>query len=177
MKQQVLLFVLVAIIGGVPACDKSPTPYEFDGRFAIYVTKENFYGKQIVLDEVELVEEPLLTLADIDTYSWENHTITYSEAVYERMKAWGDLYGRGFVVTVDGERIYGGVFLSMISSWGCQNPVIMLSPQHPGGQITFPPSLWIARAYPSYWGSNQDPDIRADVRIHDALDEAGVLIP
>jgi len=37
--------------------------------------------------------------------------------------------------------------------------------------------MHIERAYPSYAGSEKDPDIRDNQKIYNALKKAGVLIP
>ncbi|UCH10554.1 MAG: hypothetical protein JSU61_01270 [Fidelibacterota bacterium] len=123
------------------------------------------------------MSQSFLSISDITSYKWSIHQITYPGSVYERLKTWGSLINRAFVVTVAGERIYWGMFKDDVDSGWCQNPVIMLYPRHPDGRNTIPPCLTIQRAYPGYSGSDDDPDLRADPRIYQVLSDAGILIP
>lgn len=129
------------------------------------------------LNELVLIKEPFLTVADITSYQWSNHHIKFPKPVHERLKTWGNLIHRIFVVVAQGERIYSGKFMDDLDSSDCQNPVIKLLCRHPDGRNTTPESLIIDRAYPEYFGSNDDADLRADHRIYNALVDAGVLIP
>ncbi|UCD39071.1 MAG: hypothetical protein JSW54_06215 [Fidelibacterota bacterium] len=149
-----------------------------EDTFAIWIAAEPYqYQAFVHLDELELLEPPFLSAPDITSYCWSIHQIDYPSSVYERLKTWGGLINRIFIVTVADERIYWGTFKGDLDSGGCQNPVIMLYPRHPDGSNTIPPCLIIQRAYPDFVGSNDDPDLRNDLRIYRALVEAGILVP
>lgn len=170
--------IILSVVTGVLflfACGE-PTKHEEDDSFAIYIADETA-SPEMPLDSLSLLESPFLVTSDMTAYDWSEHHITYPESVYESLKSWGNLLHRTFVVTVEKERIYWGMFMDILDSGGCQNPVIMLLPRHPDGRNTIPPSIHIERAYPDNIGSEEDPDLRADPRIYEALNSAGVLIP
>lgn len=168
--------ILITILGFLLfiTCEE-PTEPENDHSFAIYIADEASKAG-VPLDALKLLEIAFLSVSDITTYRWGDHHISYSESVYKRLKTWGSLINRIFVVTVENKRIYWGMFKDDVDSGGCQNPVIMLLPRHPE-RNTIPPSVRIERAYPEYFGSEEDPDLRADPRIYYVLEKAGVLIP
>lgn len=151
------------------SCSSTAEPEE-PKEFAIFVVE---LSPTIItqLNDLELIKEPLLTTSDITSYKWENHYITYPESVYERLKAWGHLLNRGFVVTVDNQRIYMGGFRNSLSSAACSAPVINLGPE-----CTIDHSIYIGRYYVSP-PEPDEPDPRIDPRIYKALEEAGILIP
>jgi hypothetical protein len=128
------------------------------------------------LNELNLIEEPFLTNADITNYKWSTHYITFPISVHNKLKNWGNLLHRIFVVVAEGERIYWGKFMDDLDSGICQNPVIRLLTRHPDGRNTIPEFLIIERAYPGYSGSQNDPDIRNDLRIYNALKKACILL-
>jgi hypothetical protein len=106
-------------------------------------------------------------------YYWSSHRITYGEDTYRKLVAWGNLYRQIFVVTVGSERIYWGVFTSLISSMGYRNPTILLDPGQ-GGHV-FPREITIDKSYPPGWETGED--LRFDARIYASLKSAGVLLP
>jgi len=143
--------------------------------FSISIASDDIpFGQTIQLDELHLLQPPLLSLSDITCYRWNNHHISYPDSVWDRMKTWGNLLHKIFVVSMGDERIYWGLFMDMADSGGCQNPVILLMLRQPIGINTTPGIIVIERAYPSYFGSDIDP--RNDSRIYNALLEAGVLV-
>ena len=148
------------------------------GRFAVYIAAPTVLPySAIQIGDLVIQPPAFLSASDITSYTWSEHDIAYPDSVWERLKTWGNLFGRIFVVTVGGERIYWGRFMDSLSSDIFQQPVITLIPRHPDGRNTTPRSLRIQRAYPAYFGAPDDPDPRNDPRIHDSLDSAGVLVP
>ena len=144
--------------------------------FAIYIVSDNISDySEIQIEELDLLQPAWLSASDITNYHYSKHLITYSDSVWERLKTWGNLLHRIFVVTMGNERIYWGRFMDFLDSSGCQNPVIMLIPRHPDGRNTTPRVIIIERAYPIYIGTDLDP--RLDKRIFEAFIEAGVLVP
>jgi hypothetical protein len=172
MKNRFFLVVLSAAV--CIRCEKDLRPFrpETAEGFAIYAANDR-YSSAIQLDSLTLSPEPFLTVRDIMGYHWSSHRITYGVDTYRRLLAWGNLYGRLFVVMAGGERIYWGVFTSPISSMGYRNPVILLDPG-PGGHA-LPREITIDRSYPAGWATGED--ARSDPRIYDSLKRAGVLLP
>ena len=177
MKVKIICFISFAISLISLSCNKeSPTSNEFTDTFAVYISESTFTSEQIPeLNKIVLVDEPLLTTNDITKYNWTLHQITFPKNVYERIITSGNLLHRMFLIVANGKRIYWGKFMDNVDSGVCQNPVIILYPRNPDGRITTPEKFLIERAYPEYYGSVNDPDIRNNPKVHQALLSAGVL--
>jgi hypothetical protein len=180
--RRISILLLIPILFIILGCRKveSLNGPEIEKTFSIYLSDINPDQGYITIPSIEklnLINESFLTAADITEYKWSTHQITFPKSVHERLKGWGNLLHRVFVVIVNGKRIYWGKFMDMFDSGGCQNPVIMLIPRNPVGINTTPPELYIIRAYPDYSGSKNNPDIRNDQRIYYALKSAGILAP
>jgi hypothetical protein len=137
--------------------------------FAIYLvvnpTLVQAYATQDTdLSDLELQEEPWLSLKDIDYYDFSSHHIYLRETT--------DVFGKGgkrsfaepFVVVVDGERCYLGYFLSTASSFLPRGPYI----HYPG---------FLADDVISIENSllEGETDVRYDPRIREAFAKAGKL--
>jgi hypothetical protein len=171
------LFVIGVVLLSLSCKEKLISEQDATDSFTIYISDGIYDGGTIRLDTLKLLQPTFLSISDITSYSWSNHTITYSDSVWERLKTWGNLLHKIFVVAVGDERIYWGIFIDIVDSGGCQNPVIHLLPRHPDGRNTIPKRIFIDRAYPEYFGDPDDPDPREDPRIYEALEGAGILIP
>ena len=162
------IFILSLILNFT--CDKNNTGLEQENDFAIYLVDENTPTISANVDNLKLINEPILTISDIISYNWDNHQITYSNKVYEQLQSLGKLFNRSFVITVDNERIYWGGFRNPISSLGCANPIILLEIDS-----KIPESIHIERYYVTEPDATE-PDPHVDMRIYNALDNAGKLI-
>lgn len=171
-----MLFTITFLFSLIVSCKGLDTINCYlHGDFKIYIAEsDSEIGTPV--DDLILVPDPFLSIEDIISYTWENHLITYSDTVHERLKTWGNILHRIFVVIVGNERIYWGCFMDDLDSGSCQNPVIRLIPRHPDGRNTIPSSIAIERGYPEYYGLNDNPDWREDGRIHESLICAGVII-
>lgn len=149
--------------------------FECSETFAIYISIGTEYQTTPKLKEIELSPEPLLCSKEISEYKWSTHQIKFPHATHERMIERGDLLHKLFVIVAYRQRIYWGKFMDDLDSSGCQNPVIKLIPRHPDGRNTTPDTFVIERAYPGYFGSENDPDIRNNQQIYKALSDLGVL--
>ncbi|OPX25885.1 MAG: hypothetical protein B1H02_00335 [Candidatus Latescibacteria bacterium 4484_107] len=177
-------FLIIGVLFLCLSCDKEKSLEPgVNDNFAIYIASDSILDVDTrdedgaLVDQLTLLQAAFLSTSDITNYSWDRHRITYPDSVWERLKTWGHLINRLFVVSVGNERIYWGMFKDVADSGGCQNPVIMLLCRHSDGRNTTPQSLSIHRAYPGYDGDPDDPDLRMDPRIYNALEKAGVLIP
>lgn len=139
---------------------------------AIYLTARGLNGAQMQttpLDQVKLQDQALIRAEDILAYDAKTHEMTLSQAAMQRLVALKvPMNGLGFVVTVDGQRVYGGAFWSYLSSLMYEGVTIMV----PLDADNFP--VRIGGTYPD---TNQAPpnDPRADPRVLDALRQTGVL--
>lgn len=158
--------------------EKSATGPGDNDTFSIYVVEDAIYGNsEVGLNTLKLSKQPLLSSLDMTTYSWGKHQITYSEAVYERLTEFTDLWGKGFVVIAEGKRIYRGVFQTYLDSHAAQIPVIILFPRKSDMKHILAPAIYIRRSYFDGEGLETEPDPRSDTRIYNALEQAGILIP
>jgi len=124
-----------------------------------------------------LAPTPVISEADIVTYTFTNHLMTLTPEAAQRISDF-DMHHRleeTFVIVVNGERIYRGAFVSFLSSHLNSNlaalPSITLWGKR---QFTIytnlpPNSLPIERAYSAPF-SETEPDPRSDDRIRRALE-------
>lgn len=85
-----------------------------------------------VLQKVDLAHSPLtVSGADIATYAWSSQEMTLTEEASKKLAAVfagpafpDSVSHRCFVVTLDGRRLYGGIFLEPWSAMGIGFPVV-----------------------------------------------------
>jgi hypothetical protein len=145
----------------------------YEEGFAVYIAVEGIH-RFIDLNTIELLQPAFISASDIQTYRWSDHQISYSDSVWKRLQTWGSIAQRVFVVTVNGERLYWGLFLDILSSSGTHQPVIMLFLRNPDGRNTIPQHLLIGRGYPSNFDAEPDP--RKDFRIYESLLKSKILV-
>ena len=166
MNARINLLFLAIFSFLLASCNKMAINSENNYSFAIFSVEDDIYGSSNVqLEKLILSEKPLLSSNDIECYIWNKHQISYSDTVYYRFKTTNDLWRKGFVVTLDGKRIYWGLFQSSLDSYASQNPVIMLVP----GFHILPPILQISCNYFNIDCQEGEADPRSDQRIYDAL--------
>ncbi len=119
---------------------------------------------------LQLEEKPVLSRADITAYARATHEITLTAeaaARIEQLPIPGGGPGLPFVVCVGSERIYAGAFWSPLSSMSYDGIAIEVLPG-----LRRP--LHIQLGYPESPVFFRGQDLRADPRILQALDRAGV---
>jgi hypothetical protein len=160
MKQ--LLIVATALVA-LAGCTETAPPAAVPAQegFAIYLLAGEgppSLLEETELDELVLAETPVIGPEDLVAYDAATHTMSLSVEAYERVR---ELFAAGavpFVVTVDGERIYSGVFVSPLLSRSFDS-VVMLDPL-----ALDPPRLQLSLGYPGpVVFTGEDP--RADPRI------------
>ncbi len=173
MKTFISFTVILLLLYG---CDSNPIESE-DNDFSIFLTMdiENNSPDKISLDKLVLKTNPFLSIQSIESYEWANHRIIFSNETKEKLKLEEPLYGRNFVVIAQNQRIYWGLFTDDVSSGSCQNPVIRLFPRNPSKDSFIPDAFLIERAYPEYFGNENDKDLRKDLRIYNAFRESSKL--
>lgn len=143
--------------------------------FAIYLisqkmTADEFLGTD--LNDLPLVQSPILSTEDILEYTWETHELKLLPSANVRLAQleMHTLSGPGlpFVVCVGTERIYGGMFWSSYSSVPYEGIVIDVYPAGSDQPVR------IQTGYPSNeWFAGED--LRDDPRIYETLEDAGLL--
>src|SRR5215468_5278899 len=105
--------------------------------------------------------EPVISDQDILVYDFSKHAMRLTPEAIKRLPH-PPVTGIPFVVVVNGERIYPGVFYTMASSITCDLPVIVTDRMR---QDTSVPSdlIFIERAYPE--SRAQGKDVRSDERV------------
>jgi hypothetical protein len=143
--------------------------------FAIYLLAEPVdpritgYGRGD-WSQLRLAASPLITGEDLISYDLSTHAMRLRREALARIPR-PPVDGTPFVVVANGQRIYLGLFITILSSHSFAVPAIvtdaqMLTPKQPAD------TLVIARAYPTpSFGSGPDP--RGDERIKAALTKLG----
>ena len=145
------------------------------GEFAIYLLAEDLAPAewtQADLETLPLAEEPIISMADIVSYSPTNHEIELTTVAHERVQALYtlpvDTDGMPFVVCVGNDRIYAGAFRTPPSSlsYDCVTTMQWFSTDSRAIHIErgYPTSDAFSGAYPG-----------ADARVMQAMETAGKL--
>ena len=145
------------------------------GDFAIYLLAEDLplaEWTRADLDALSLAKEPVISTADIVSYSWDSHEIELTAAAYDRVQGLYtlpvDVDGLPFVVCVGNDRVYAGAFWTPLSSLSFDGVTIMQP------FSTDDRSIHIERGYPtSDFFRGSDP--RSDARVLQAMTVAGRL--
>jgi hypothetical protein len=174
------IIVFIAIIFLIGSCKNEKTPLKpglYEG-FAIYILADSTItatdAAQKLIDSLILVDEPIITDEDLEYYKWSDHNFSLKSDANSKIREIAisrqSVFGIPFVVMAKKERIYLGAFWYAFSS---------VAPTFPTIDVT----NYILKDYDSTvlkieksWIEDQ-PDMRADSRIYQALQEAGVLIP
>jgi hypothetical protein len=143
--------------------------------FAIYLAAAGAPASQPpALDQVKTESSPLVSPADIVSYSGATHRIRLTPAAFTRIAQLEvPVSGRHFVACVDHRAVYAGAFFVPISSFSFDGVVIM----QPLASGSTPPdgSVQLQLGYPSAeFFSGRDP--RADPVILESLRKAGKLV-
>jgi hypothetical protein len=183
MRERYFIILVCLIIMCLSAnCSKDDNVLGTDNpvTFEIYLSANNLSGTaQDQLDGVELIEPPFLTLSDISGYNWDKHLITYPKSVWDRLKTIEDLWGKCFVVTVDGDQVYWGrfsssAFISGYSGTLDNTEISLISDTESVYESYIPSSILIEQSHQYYDGP--DSDRRNNLRIHNTLTQAGKLV-
>jgi hypothetical protein len=189
-----LAAVFLALSLAVPGCDSHETPTPTDsggprGEFSIYLLTEDSrwkldYGQieEDDLEQLELEDEPLLSIEDIDYYDFTTHYIYLNEDFESLRQRHGlaeyfEISGAPFVVVAGDIRRYLGRFPTPASSsWPPDCPTLVASDV--SGTYRLPDNaLWMAPS-PSVLLSSSSLggyDVRNDWRIRQVLEQAGKL--
>jgi hypothetical protein len=143
--------------------------------FAIYLPATEIPASQLpILSRIKLPDTPLVSGADIVSYSKETHQIELTAGAFNRVAELEvPVSGRAFVVCVDRQPIYTGAFFTPISSvsFDC---VVIMKPLDARATATGRHMVQLQLGYPGPdFFSGQDP--RADPAIIESLQRVGKL--
>lgn len=122
-----------------------------------------FVDGAVGLDELAVGEDPIAALDDVRWYWWDEHAIYFTNDARERLEA--QEVGQVFLVSVYGERVYGGVLWSASSSLVAPGMEMMIDP--PGFDDA---PMWI-----HHNDGLGHLDLRGDPRIREVFESAGKL--
>jgi hypothetical protein len=147
----------------------------FGDELFVYLVEDNLPRERVTwwtdLNQLNLVEPPLITIGDIVSYDWSMHKMVVTPECGTRLsekfaqRTRHAMISRPFVVAVDSSRIYMGVLNGVLSSWFPTEVPVISIPIDDGIVSTL--EIWkVAKGY----------DERNDTRIRAVLEQAGVLI-
>jgi hypothetical protein len=126
---------------------------------------------QAELAEIELQDEPILSVSDIISYTRATHEIELTASAYHRIQQLDvPVSGLPFVVSIGRKAVYWGAFWTLLSSMPFDGFVIL---QHPGeseGRV-----IRIDFGYPSPGLLPDSEDPRANETLMSALERDGKL--
>lgn len=175
-KHTIFIFAIILLIG---YCGKDKNPLKpglYDG-FAIYTLSDSTItaidAAQKLIDSLILADEPLITDEDLNYYKWNEHSLSLKSEANEKIrkiaKSRQTVFGIPFIVMAKKERIYLGAFWFAFSSLAPTFPTIEVSGyvlKNYNSNVLIIEKSWI----------EDQPDMRADPRIYQVLQEAGILI-
>jgi hypothetical protein len=147
--------------------DETPPPTEPD-QFAIYLAASGFvFDDQIEPADIRLEDQPLVSLDDINSYTFKTHEINLTPSAEIRLSNI-DLAGRPFVITINDQVIYAGEFMAAFMSRSSDRVVILWPPMENDSIM----KIQLGYPGPDFF-AGEDP--RDDPRIQAALSKAGKL--
>jgi len=137
-------------------------------EFAIYFLEETIVpSEMLVLSQVQLPENPIISIADVISYSSMTHEIELTPEAYQRIKNME--VPRAFVVAVASQPVYWGTFWSSWFSRSIENCPVILKPLSEDRQV-----IQIDLGYPSWMDYGID-DPRSDLIIMNSLERTDKL--
>jgi hypothetical protein len=170
----IALLIFITSGFGLGACIGYPTdepPGDELESFSLYLLMDEELDvtelEDAQVDDLELQEQPLITVDDIGFYDWSSHTFTMTDEAASRLPS-PSVFGAPFVLVSQGERQYLGFFWTMVSSLICSHPVIFVDPPMDRCAYTIE-----AGYHDPEGGEGTDP--RANQMIKEALARVGKL--
>jgi hypothetical protein len=162
--------VIIGIAGLLIGCSSPPketprteTPAHSFGIYLVNGTPQQPWTPATLgsLADIALFREPVLSDADILNYDFTSHKFLVRREALSRLPE-PPVWHQPFVIVADGQRIYLGAFITLLSSYSSPVPSIVVDVRK------FTNELSITRSYPAPgFGDGTDP--RGDERIRVAL--------
>ncbi len=176
-----IIVALWVISTGCYKTDDPDSEKEIETRFGIFAPLHwewNSDTRDLInlsdnITDITLSEEPIISIEDIVSYVWSEHTITLHSSAADKLEALGFpplLEERPFpvIVVANDERIYLGVFWPYDWKLAPPCPEIYF---HEGREDGTPKlTIW------EKGDSSDGARVIDDIRVHDALEDAGVLL-
>jgi hypothetical protein len=169
-KKWFLIFILIlpaSMLGDLFAAQEG---------FSIYLTADkNISFSKLSnsgMKSIQLQKKPIITMDDVLSYNAKTHVILLTAQTFKRFNR-KLLWNAPFVVCIGNERVYSGIFISVI----CQSIFsgVVIEGWELASEPTKPETIEIQLGYPSEkFFKGKDP--RSDPRIIKALEKAGKLI-
>jgi len=160
-----LLLAAVAVCSCLPPAADS---------FAIYLPADRLSVAEMAqaeLADIELQDEPILSVSDIISYTRATHEIELTASVYDKIQRLEvPVSGLPFVVCTGRKAVYWGAFWTLASSVSFEGFVILQHPRESERRV-----IRIDFGYPSPGLPLDSEDPRADDRLMNALERAGKL--
>jgi hypothetical protein len=135
------------------------------GDFNIYQVLDQgipYEGPTKPIDSLTLSNEPIISIQDITSYSWQTHDFIINSIAHSILDTLGAHHlVSPFVACVGNDRIYYGCFISMVSSY--------MPTTYP--YILIKTDLQISKAL-----NDTIIDRRNDIRIYNSIKQSGKLI-
>ena len=170
MKVRIYLILALALLLVAAGCTMPEDELPEGEGFAIYLLAEDIPKSEMPpLSDVELADEPFISLEDIVSYQQTTHEIELTVTAIEKFSGLDvPTSGKVFVVCVNREPIYWGAFWSWISS-----------ELYPGVTAYVYPFITLNTIQLRFGYSNMEgfdgEDPRSDPRIMQSLEQAGRL--
>ena len=170
MKGRIYLTLALVLLLAAGGCTEPADELPEDEGFAIYLLAEDIPKSEMPpLSDVELADEPYISLEDIISYKQTTHEIELTVTAIERFSELEvPMSGKVFVVCVNREPIYWGAFWSSLSS-----------ELYPGVTAYVHPPIFLNTLQLRFGYSNMDgfdnEDPRSDPKIMQSLEQAGKL--
>ncbi|MCP4610036.1 MAG: hypothetical protein GY845_15115 [Planctomycetes bacterium] len=164
-RRCLLIFITIVSMALVFGCVDNDS----EGEFAIYSPKQEMTIDELaIVSHIEISEEPIISTADIISYSEQTHEIELTPDAAERIDQL-ELPGKPFVVCVDRQPIYAGAFMAAYFSRSFDGVVIETL------GVAQRQSLRIQLGYPESQDFFTGDDPRSDPTILEALKSDGKL--
>lgn len=167
------LCVLTAIVVAMAGCSPKPELAQPTDTIGIYLLQEpkTWFEIRDTWPIQKLADKPIVSQADILSYTAKDHTITLTPEAMSRLQ--GSLTGlsTAFVMMVNQEGIYLGTLVSPLSSHSIPLPSIV--PDNLGDTNIPPNTVRIRGGYPGL--GKGATDARHDSRLYQALERLGKL--
>lgn len=123
MKMKYLFILLISIL--FYSCSDSTSLNNNKNTFGIYLLKDTTLitsdAKKMILESQQVQEKPIISINDIVSYNWTEHTMILTSEALEKFKniegKIKSISGLPFVLMVDQQIIYLGNIYPMYSSY------------------------------------------------------------
>ena len=107
-----VVLMLSILVSGICATPGGLVTPPNDEGFAVYLTKQDIPPAQMEdLTNVDIAEEPIITISDIITYEPQEHELRLTASAFQRVSQLDvPTSGKSFIVCVDKQPIYWGAF-------------------------------------------------------------------